>query len=380
MNYELYLVNKSDVYLFKDKLVALLRNINMETQFQKKHISPHYVYLYLANELFDISFNIDGEDFEEDLKEDIELCEKDYGVKINLRIDIQLYSKTFQLGWIKLLDFIGQLLHNIEGDLLLLNDTTWPVLKRINNKLLINSKLDKYKENHIAEENLKRLNYPYSFQDFSQESFRKKTISQEELEHLIDDHNLYMDTIGKKGKKLILEDIDFTGNDLSRLDFYGVFIVSSLFDNHTFKDKSFGRAELYSCIFKNTTFENCNLRKTVLSYVNVINCKFNNCNLLVLDTFETRFIDCLFEKCNMNGAFRHCLLKNIVFKECSFIPFDFWQSIIENVQFSNHELLDIPNMIENLNAGTFLRPQYLKGIDAVNHFKENIREIQNPDI
>jgi len=170
MNYELFLVNNSDIYSFKDKLIAYLKEAELDVQ-ARKYETTDYTYFHLGCTLFDINIDIAGKDFEEDTEEEIKLCRKYYGVEINTSLHIFLYSKTFNPeGWIKLLHFLSKILNSTNDDLLLLDDTSFPVLKRTNNKLMVNNKLDEYNQKYITEEKLKNLNYPYSFQIFKNEN------------------------------------------------------------------------------------------------------------------------------------------------------------------------------------------------------------------
>jgi len=86
-----------------------------------------------------------------------------------------------------------------------------------------------------------------------------KKINQTQLNIFIQNHNLYLNTItdqNKKGERLILDEVDFTDNDLSNLDFVETYITSSLFKGNVFKNTNFGGAELHDCIFKDIEFEN----------------------------------------------------------------------------------------------------------------------------
>ena len=61
-----------------------------------------------------------------------------------------------------------------------------------------------------------------------------KTISQIELNMLIEKHNRYLMTITDKkkdGDRLILDEIDFTNNDLSNLDFMDIYIINKKKEN-----------------------------------------------------------------------------------------------------------------------------------------------------
>ena len=139
-----------------------------------------------------------------------------------------------------------------------------------------------------------------------------KKIHQTELNSLIQNHNIYIETltdIKKRGKKLVLDEVDFTDNDLSSLNFADTYITSSLFKSHIFKSNNFGDAKLYDCTFENVIFENCNLGKTIFDYSQITKSKFYMCNLLNLETIETCFEEILLNKCLINDAFSYCSIK-----------------------------------------------------------------------
>ncbi|WP_341177449.1 hypothetical protein [Paenibacillus sp. FSL K6-1230] len=84
-----------------------------------------------------------------------------YGVDTNVFISIQFITRTFDVGWKKLLEVIGRLLQLNSQDLVVEDDSTYPLLKRVKGRLLINSKLDEYRIWYMTRENLALLNYPY---------------------------------------------------------------------------------------------------------------------------------------------------------------------------------------------------------------------------
>jgi len=57
-----------------------------------------------------------------------------------------------------------------DRDLILEDDSSYPLLKRIKGSLLINSKLDEYRTWYMTKENLALLNYPYEEEDFLENS------------------------------------------------------------------------------------------------------------------------------------------------------------------------------------------------------------------
>ncbi len=202
-----------------------------------------------------------------------------------------------------------------------------------------------------------------------------KKIHQTELNSLIQNHNIYIETltdIKKRGKKLVLDEVDFTDNDLSSLNFADTYITSSLFKSHIFKSNNFGDAKLYDCTFENVIFENCNLGKTIFDYSQITKSKFYMCNLLNLETIETCFEEILLNKCLINDAFSYCSIKRIEFIECTFSSTEFWQCIIKNMRiFTKDKKCDIKKCIKEINIGTIERPIIIKGETAIKYFENN---------
>ncbi|MNN80272.1 hypothetical protein D3C81_1969890 [compost metagenome] len=84
-----------------------------------------------------------------------------YGVNTDVFISIQFITRTFDIGWLKLLEVIGKLLRLNDQDLVVEDDSTYPLLKRIKGSLFINSNLDEYRTWYMTTENLALLEYPY---------------------------------------------------------------------------------------------------------------------------------------------------------------------------------------------------------------------------
>ncbi|QDY83597.1 hypothetical protein FQU75_09370 [Paenibacillus polymyxa] len=113
---------------------------------------------------FYISINLDDED--EYLERFREMNLEDHGVDTNVLISIQFVSRTFDIGWLKLLEVIGKLLRLNDQDLVVEDDSSYPLLKRIKGRLFINNNLDEYQTRYITKEILELLNYPYLEEDF----------------------------------------------------------------------------------------------------------------------------------------------------------------------------------------------------------------------
>lgn len=200
-----------------------------------------------------------------------------------------------------------------------------------------------------------------------------KTIDQIELNMLIENHNTYLKTItdtNKKGKRLVLDAVDFTNNDLSSLNFVDIYITSSVFNSQVFENINLGDAKLYSCGFKDVVFKNCDFGKTTLDYTRIIDSKFFNCNLIDLETVESDFEGLFFNKCSFDGAFSNCMIKSTVFEECTFVSTEFWRCAIKNLKVcdKNGEW-DLKRIIREVNIGTVENPLFVKGSQAIKYFE-----------
>ncbi|WP_028591572.1 hypothetical protein [Paenibacillus massiliensis] len=113
---------------------------------------------------FSMSINLEDEDEyrERYRKDNLEV----YGVDTNVFISIQFIARTFDIGWIKILEVIGKLLRLNNNDLVIEDDTSYPLIKRTKGCLLINTHSVEYQANYLTKENLELLNYPYQKKDF----------------------------------------------------------------------------------------------------------------------------------------------------------------------------------------------------------------------
>ncbi|MEN1990808.1 hypothetical protein [Paenibacillus hubeiensis] len=120
-------------------------------------------YVSIGCTYFSMIINLDDEDGYTERFRDMNY--EAYGVNTNVLISIQFKTYTFEIGWLKLLEVIGKLLQLNNLDLVVEDHTTYPLLKRVNGRLLINSNLD-YRAWYLTPENLGLLSYPYDKEDF----------------------------------------------------------------------------------------------------------------------------------------------------------------------------------------------------------------------
>lgn len=196
-------------------------------------------------------------------------------------------------------------------------------------------------------------------------------IEQKELDLLISDHNKYIDSAQKnelEGKRLILDEIDFSQNDLSRLNFVNVYITGCIFHNMVFENINFGGAKLYDCNLSNITFRNINFGKAVLDFSHIEHSTFENCTLRKINSNETKFEKIYFNSCKLDDVFAYSVLNDVEYENCEINGVEFWECIINNLKFINSEF-DVNDSIKKINIGTLEQPIIVNGNEAVKLFK-----------
>ncbi len=75
-----------------------------------------------------------------------------------------------------------------------------------------------------------------------------------------------MESNGKEGNKLVLDEIDFSYNNMSNAYFEGSYITSSVFRNNIFNGTDFNGIQMYDCKFFNVNFDNTTMVKADFKY------------------------------------------------------------------------------------------------------------------
>lgn len=166
MDYELFINTNLERKSIGDLLYKVASEvIGEEVKFKKCNIALVFNMFILAVLFFSIDIDLDDED--DDMEEYQEMNLRYHDVNTNMRISVQMISKAFNVGWMKFLEIIGRILQIIDGDVLLLDDSSFPLMKRKDKILYINSNLDEYRVKYITKENLNLLNYPFIEENFS---------------------------------------------------------------------------------------------------------------------------------------------------------------------------------------------------------------------
>lgn len=152
---------------------------------------------------------------------------------------------------------------------------------------------------------------------------KKRKLSQEELNSMIEQHTLFLYTNGQEGKRAIFEDMDLNG-----LDFGYMRLEELDFDNVSFNKAKFFKAELVDSTFKNCTlhdadFTSAYMKDTALYKVKGNRTKFDNSDISCVIIGECEFKECSFRDVSMDYSsiydtgIKDCKMYNaILYKNC----------------------------------------------------------------
>jgi len=178
----------------------------------------------------------------------------------------------------------------------------------------------------------------------------KNIIAQLEL------HQVWLESAGENGKKLILDEINLEYIDLSKFSLKEARLISCSFDNVNLEAGNFILTWVCSSTFRNAWLKHASFYKANVSYAN-----FSNSNLK-----NTKFTDCESEETVFLGAD----LSNADLNICYFSSVDFRDAVLDNANIEDSFFEDV------LVKGASFRN--VKGIENANIISINIGTPEHP--
>ena len=187
---------------------------------------------------------------------------------------------------------------------------------------------------------------------------------EDDLFDLLEQHEVYIKTLGEKGKRLNLENsnienFDFSGCNLSHATFTNCNFFSCNFSKTTISDTNFLKCELINVTFFKSNFDRVHFSESIfdqnsnLSECTIFNSKFTDVNTLFTFFINTKFDSVSFSGCNIlkslfnNATFLSCEIEKNNFLCCE-LPFSSLKSTsLYDTSFAGCELHGIE--IENCN-------------------------------
>lgn len=150
MDYELFLSSnlscKSLAEIIRSIIVGSV-NEEITVHISEEEIDIGIKYFSLALEIEDIS--------------DIAFIRRHYDLYVNVCIRVQLFGNTFYQGIEVLFKVIGNLMRQVGGNLLFLENGSDQLLRNENGQLIVNSDLDQYQVKYLTKSLLSFLEHSY---------------------------------------------------------------------------------------------------------------------------------------------------------------------------------------------------------------------------
>ncbi|GKU77607.1 pentapeptide repeat-containing protein [Paenibacillus sp. L3-i20] len=169
-------------------------------------------------------------------------------------------------------------------------------------------------------------------------------------------HKKWVETIGKEGEMLRLDEVDLRRFDLSDKLVEQAYLIECTFDDLNLENIDFHTSLLCSSTFKNAYLDKCDFYKSDLRYTDFSNSVIKNSRFSKGDCWEAIFRNANLVDCNMINVL--------------FYLTDFSDARLENVDIS------VATFEETLLNGVTLKN--IKGIEEA-HFKSiNIGTLEEP--
>ena len=150
MDYELFLSSNLSCNSLADIIrskIAGSVNEDITVHINEEEIVIGIKYFSLALEIKDIS--------------DITFIRRHYDLDVNVCIRVQLFGSTFYQGMEVLFKVIGDLMRQLGGNLLFLENGSDQLLRKENGQLMVNSDLDQYQVKYLTKGLLSFLGRSY---------------------------------------------------------------------------------------------------------------------------------------------------------------------------------------------------------------------------
>lgn len=173
-------------------------------------------------------------------------------------------------------------------------------------------------------------------------------------------HKKWVETIGKEGKKLCLEEVDFRNFDLSDKLLEQANIVECIFDNLNLKDMDFHASLLCSSTYKNTNLDDCDFYRSNLSYTDFSNANLNRVRFSKSDCWEAIFRNADLIDCNLINVYFYLTdFSNARLDNVDISVATFQETILNGVTLKNIKGIEEAHF-KSINIGTLEKPTLLK--------------------
>lgn len=198
-----------------------------------------------------------------------------------------------------------------------------------------------------------------------------KRLKESELSYRFTEHRRWVDSLGKEGKRLNIDEIDLSKNSLEGENYEQAYITECIFDNRDVKEISFYLSKLFSSTFKSCKLEKVDFTKADLSYADFSNSILCDVNFNKCECLETNFSNSELINAKMTDAlfdtvdFRNVTMCNV---DISYSSFD--AVLVKGISLKNVVGIEKVSSL-SINIGDIDKAIILQGEEAVQWLKSN---------
>lgn len=185
----------------------------------------------------------------------------------------------------------------------------------------------------------------------------------------LESHRLWIKTVGEQGEKLVIDEIDLRGVDLSNYPLDQAYVTDCTFDSMDLHNKDLSASLLCSSTFVFANLEESDFAKSNVSYADFTNANMKAARLADSECIETVFSKVDLSDANLVGA----LFDETDFRNAVLLNADIRLATFENVLLGGAELTGISGIeeafIKSINIGTPEKPIILTDEEAREYLK-----------
>lgn len=189
----------------------------------------------------------------------------------------------------------------------------------------------------------------------------------------IQNHKLWVDSLGKKGEK-----VDFENTMIEKIENQNLNLSQGSFIECTFRKMAIDCWDFYATMLCSSIFNELLMTSCIFVNADLIYTQFYNTKIHMTNFSKADLSNSIFENVEVeNCKFINSLLDNNIFKNVHFKNIDFTGALIENIFFD--ELSTLKNIkgldeahIKSINIGTLENPIYLENQEALQWIKNKV--------
>ncbi|AOK91132.1 pentapeptide repeat-containing protein [Paenibacillus polymyxa] len=181
---------------------------------------------------------------------------------------------------------------------------------------------------------------------------------------MFDLHKKWVETIGKEGEMLKLDEVDLRNFDLSDKLVEQAYLIECTFDDLKLENIDFHTSLLCSSTFKNAYLDKSDFYKSDLRYTDFSNCVIKNSRFSKGDCWEAVFKNAILVNCNLiNVLFYLTDFSNARLENVDISVATFEETLLSGVILKNIKGIEEAH-IKSINIGTLEKPILLKSEEA----------------